>query len=584
MAKNIVVFMDGTRNKPSDARRNTHTNIYETYRAYRDGSDGTTISAYIRGVGTIRDEAVKAASDDAKKARRLFWQQPSAKLIRRFGRYVATRPEWLVQHFGASAVGWGVGDRIEEGYRFIATNYSAGDHVYIFGFSRGAYEARSLAAFIDKVGLRLKSQAAGPDRRDLIGQAYAIFRAADQEAFDNLERFLRQRVHAEALTQERRVAIHMLGVYDTVGALGAVGEQPLDRASLSRLLTRWLPSFTPRFARRLLERLMSTRSARALPLNTSCGWHAIAAHELRETFEVLLWDPPQDALKQDVRQVLFAGAHADVGGGYAQKHLSNHAQAWMLQESHLLAATTGLQLPKGPTPEPSSNDPLPHHEVTGLFALKGPKKRALLVNPKGFQTEILQRLKVHQSALDRLFDEGPSPYGEDDSEGTFPWGRRYPKKVAAALADVDGSLVRLHVLLTRPRAETVHRELLKQPKTATAADWHSLAELTAQEALKTVRDARESVATWNPRDRVSLVPDKSLVQNIATLLACGQQELCLELVGRLAAAPRAGPGVEYINAMRRLQPEFHKLKTTVRHTGEMQVFLDELDKALALHA
>lgn len=579
MAKNIVVFMDGTRNKPSDARRNTHTNIYETYRAYRDAADRNTTLAYIRGVGTIRDETVKAAADDVKNARRLFWQRPSVKLVRRVGRYVATRPEWLVQHFGASAVGWGVADRIEDGYRFIATNYAAGDNVYIFGFSRGAYEARSLAAFLDKVGLRLKSQAAGPDRRDHIGQAYAIFRAGDQEAFDDLEKFLLTRAHTGPLSPEQRVAIHMVGVYDTVGALGAVGEQPLDRASLSRLLTRWLPSFTPRFASRLLERLMSTRSARALPLNTSYGWHAIAAHELRETFEVLLWDPPQDALKQCVRQVLFAGAHADVGGGYAEKHLSNHAQAWMTQESNRLADTTGLQLPRGPAPNPS-DDALPHHEVTGLFALKGPKKRTVLATPEEFDIALLQTLEVHSSALTRLFDEVLPAYAEDPTEGTFPWGRRYSKKVANALADADGSLVRLHVLLTRPSFTPVLDKILQRQASATAADWHSLVNFSSADVLKKVQVARKAVATWDPRDRESLVPDKSLVQSIATLIACKQLGPCLELVGRVAAAPRAGPSAKHINAMRKLQAEFHKLTTTLRHAGDVQAFLDELDKSL----
>lgn len=580
MAKNIVVFMDGTRNKPSDARRNEHSNIYNTYRAYKSGTDGTTIAAYIRGVGTIRNEAVAAAADSVKKARRLFWQRPSKRFIRRVGRYIATRPEWLVQHFGAASVGWGVADRIEDGYRFIATHYSAGDNVYIFGFSRGAYEARSLASFVDKVGLRLRSQATGPDRRNLVGQAYAIFRGGDREALDNLEKFLQRRAHAGALAPEQRVAIHMVGVYDTVGALGAIGEQPLDRRSLTRLLERWLPRLTPRFASRLLERLMSTQSARALPPNTRYGCHAIAAHELRETFEVLLWDPPIDDTKQTLHQVLFAGAHGDVGGGYAEKHLSNQAQAWMVQESVRLAATTGPPLPEGPALGTPTADLCPHYEVTGLFALKGPRKRTVLVNPSEFDIEVLRTLELHTSLLNRLFVEDPHSSFDEGSCKTTPGSPRYSASVARAFDEIDGLLIQLHALLARPSFTPTLDKLRAQPPTWSAADWHSLVDYPADVVLERLQGSLSAVARWDPRTRYSPVPDEGLLQSIATLLAFNQKEACLDFVARVAAAPRAGPGAKHINAMRRLQPEFHKLTKTVRNPGEVHRFLDELDKAL----
>ncbi len=41
---------------------------------------------------------------------------------------------------------------IEEAFRFLAHNYSAGDRVFVFGFSRGAAQARALTHFLDWLG------------------------------------------------------------------------------------------------------------------------------------------------------------------------------------------------------------------------------------------------------------------------------------------------------------------------------------------------------------------------------------------------------------------------------------------------
>lgn len=38
-----------------------------------------------------------------------------------------------------------------EAYQYLMDNYRAGDKVYLFGFSRGAYTARALAGMIQKV-------------------------------------------------------------------------------------------------------------------------------------------------------------------------------------------------------------------------------------------------------------------------------------------------------------------------------------------------------------------------------------------------------------------------------------------------
>lgn len=56
-------------------------------------------------------------------------------------------------HIVGGATGAGLSENIREAYAFLATNYDAGDEIYLIGFSRGAFTARSIAGFIDCIGL-----------------------------------------------------------------------------------------------------------------------------------------------------------------------------------------------------------------------------------------------------------------------------------------------------------------------------------------------------------------------------------------------------------------------------------------------
>src|SRR6266481_2636671 len=51
------------------------------------------------------------------------------------------------------AFGAGLSENVEQGYRWLMDNYNPGDEIYIFGFSRGAFTARSLAGVIARCGL-----------------------------------------------------------------------------------------------------------------------------------------------------------------------------------------------------------------------------------------------------------------------------------------------------------------------------------------------------------------------------------------------------------------------------------------------
>ena len=118
--------------------------------------------------------------------------------------------EWYDQYIGG-AVGLGVDTRIRDGYGFLVDNYADGDSIFIFGFSRGAFEARSLAGMIGRVGL-LKPPSFGVVGRDVMIQtAWELYR--DAKAFPD-------RAANFKATHSNSPNITMVGVFDTVGALG----------------------------------------------------------------------------------------------------------------------------------------------------------------------------------------------------------------------------------------------------------------------------------------------------------------------------------------------------------------------------
>src|SRR5437899_8455940 len=88
-------------------------------------------------------------------------EKPSPRQLVFYAPGVATleRPDpWhkLRQDFNAIlglATGYGLDDNVLAAYSFLVHTYQAGDQIYLFGFSRGAYTVRVLAGLIHKIGL-----------------------------------------------------------------------------------------------------------------------------------------------------------------------------------------------------------------------------------------------------------------------------------------------------------------------------------------------------------------------------------------------------------------------------------------------
>jgi uncharacterized protein (DUF2235 family) len=262
-----------------------------------------------------------------------------------------------LDHLTGGAVGTGMEQNIRTLYRFIVYNYEPGDELYLFGFSRGAFTVRSLAGFMHKIGLIHK------DDDYYLPALYACYEQAKgpgtpewQKAFHN--------VHDVRPCP----AITFVGVWDTVGALGAPG-------FLGQLLN---PN---KYKYHDVE--LNDRIGRA--------YQAVAIDERRRPFKPNLWHV-QEGWRGEVEQAWFAGVHSNVGGGCAPDGLANEALHWIVEK----AQACGLEVDADYLAffRPCFNSEL-SDSMTLLYWLIRPMTRRV-----GDSTTAGER--VHQSVLDRL--------------------------------------------------------------------------------------------------------------------------------------------------------------------------------------
>jgi hypothetical protein len=216
------------------------------------------------------------------------------------------------------SIGVGITTNIRQGYRFLSRWYVPGDEIYVFGFSRGAYTARSLVGYVAAAGL-LQSAYCTWEREN---EAWSFYRTPPKDRLPGTLAALSPFVHAAS-----QLRIKCLGVFDTVGALGV----PLG------------------IARRLNARNHQFHDV-VLGSITDVNLHAIAIDEHRRPFEAAPWTKPKFQRYKDsgrVEQVWFPGAHADVGGGYPRRDgpdsaaLEDIALDWMIRRVN---ARTDLRL------------------------------------------------------------------------------------------------------------------------------------------------------------------------------------------------------------------------------------------------
>ena len=222
-------------------------------------------------------------------------------------------------------LGWGLEDNIEEAYWHLAFNYQTGDEIYIFGFSRGAFTARSLAGLIRSCGIppeknihripeAMASYASrGPDNHpDAPGSL--DFRASFSPLVATSQREVEARKR-DGKGANYLLRITYLGVWDTVGALGIPNQL---------MISRWV-NRKYEFHDHTLS--SSIRSAR----------HAVAVDERRKNFLPTLWknidEMNDDKTDSDAKyqQLWFPGDHGSVGGGGDILKLSGRTLEWVIE-------------------------------------------------------------------------------------------------------------------------------------------------------------------------------------------------------------------------------------------------------------
>ena len=263
-----------------------------------------------------------------------------------------------LEHLSGGTMGVGLVDNIREAYRFLIFNFDPGDQIYVFGFSRGAFSARTFVGFVRHVGPLRRLHAS---RIDEALKLYEGRLAGEDGASDQLRRFRAEyssnvcigsdddayrcgAVPGYVAGSAPPLTIRYLGVWDTVGALGVPKVMPL-----SRMLNR-----RHRFHDIGLTDFVE--SAR----------HAVAIDERRALFPPEPWGDltainqakgaSVDAPHAPYQEKWFPGTHGSVGGGGDVRGLSDGALAWVLKGAKL--AGLKLDVEQGSRIQAFAPDPL----------------------------------------------------------------------------------------------------------------------------------------------------------------------------------------------------------------------------------
>jgi uncharacterized protein (DUF2235 family) len=275
LMKNVVLCCDGTANEFAQDR----TNIVRLFSTLVQDPILQAVS-YHPGLGTMEPSGVLMP------------------LRRRFARFLGL------------AFGYGLENDIRDAYVFLMGAFEPGDRLFMFGFSRGAYTVRAVAALLYLYGLIPRGN------EPLVPYAIRMFGGLDSRESDDgapdqakQEFFKLAGSFKATFGKLRECKPHFVGLFDTVSSIGWI-ENPI--------------------------RFPFTASNPDINI----ARHAIAIDERRAFFRTNLWTDPPKGGPRDLKQVWFPGVHADVGGGYPESEsgLSKISLEWMLRE----ATTAGL--------------------------------------------------------------------------------------------------------------------------------------------------------------------------------------------------------------------------------------------------
>lgn len=225
-----------------------------------------------------------------------------------------------VNGFLGGVFGQGIDENIRLAYEWLVENYNPGDEIFIFGFSRGAFTARSLAGLITMHGVLKPGSPVGIgelfDRYR--GKKESIWSLVDTRKANPTRKLSRQ--EEWLLKYSQPTTIKVVGVWDTVGSIG------------------WKKGNIPGVSRSSFDYLQT-----GLRIHILNAYHALAIDEDRDDFSPTLWTKrlPSDSRTviaktrpiSNAEQRWFVGAHANVGGGYPSDLLAQRPLRWMMSKA-----------------------------------------------------------------------------------------------------------------------------------------------------------------------------------------------------------------------------------------------------------
>jgi uncharacterized protein (DUF2235 family) len=350
--KRLIVFCDGTWNKEDQKSRDGRpcpTNVLRLFELTRigDGDHAPQIVHYLRGVGNRWDERVSGGG-----------------------------------------FGLGISENIKSAYQFLVSNYEDGDEIFLFGFSRGAFTVRSLAGMIFNVGILRR------DRLHLLEEAYSHYRSSDPKwhpRSDLSQAFRQANTHGDE-------KIKFLGVWDTVGALGA----PFGFL-FGKLLNQIFPT--------------QFHDTKISPIILN-AYHACAIDEKRWPFRPTRMELTEtrkieaaqvnatqvESEEYNYEEVWFPGVHSDVGGGYPEAGLSDCALTWMIEKAgkHGLCVETATPA-RAVEPDPLApmhNSQSVWYQLTTRFFVYWPKPLLKLISKS--DAPVLDRVQENGDFIRQL--------------------------------------------------------------------------------------------------------------------------------------------------------------------------------------
>jgi nucleoid-associated protein YgaU len=244
-----------------------------------------------------------------------------------------------LRKIGDGMFGRGMLRILRNAYRFLIFNYEPGDEIFAFGFSRGAYTARSFVGFIRHAGILDIASATRIDEAiEIYRTAPAGIAGLESPAGMEFRSKYSCGICVSAADRDYRakhvpgfdpataslLSIRYLGVWDTVRALG-------------------VPEFLPGSV--WFNRKYGFHNA-VLTSKIKAARHAVALDELRPTFRATLFgqskvaelnartmrkgQPAMPDWLLPYQEQWFPGVHGAVGGGGARRGLSDGALEWVL--------------------------------------------------------------------------------------------------------------------------------------------------------------------------------------------------------------------------------------------------------------